>query len=148
MAQVPWDFVPPGLLIARRTSMMHPGWRRFLPDRSQFMLLVIVVIALVAGMGFVNLGIARNSALAANRTAHVRYDEALQQNDQLKRALTAAQRGENILQKAFDYFSLTLPGVTTLMLQPVAAKESTDGEAVRSSGPPFWGEWWQRLVKP
>ena len=44
--------------------MQHQGWRRFLPDRSQFMLLVIVVIALVAGMSFVNLGIARNSALA------------------------------------------------------------------------------------
>ena len=50
--------------------MQHQGWRRFLPDRSQFMLLVIVVIALVAGMSFVNLGITRNSALAQNRTAH------------------------------------------------------------------------------
>ena len=49
-----------------------------MPDRSQFMLLVIVVIALVAGMSFVNLGIARNSALALNQTAHVRYDEAQQ----------------------------------------------------------------------
>ena len=53
--------------------MQHQDWRRFLPDRSQFMLLVIVVIALVAGMSFVNLGIARNSALAQNQSRACTY---------------------------------------------------------------------------
>jgi len=128
--------------------MQHQGWRRFLPDRSQFMLLVIVVIALVAGMSFVNLGIARNSALAMNRTAHTRYDEAQQQNDLLKRTLTGVQRGENILPKAYDYFFLLPSGVTTVLLQPLEAKEASESEAARRTSPPFWGEWWQRLVNP
>jgi hypothetical protein len=127
--------------------MQHQGWRRFLPDRSQFMLLVIVVIALVAGMSFVNLGIARNSALAMNRASHARYDEAQQQNDLLKRILTGVQRGENILPKAYDYFFLLPAGVTTVLLQPIETPEA-DGEAARRTSPPFWGDWWQRLVNP
>ena len=128
--------------------MQHQGWRRFLPDRSQFMLLVIVVIALVAGMSFVNLGITRNGALAQNRTAHVRYDEAQQQNDLLKRTLTGVQRGENILPKAYDYFFLLPSGVTTVLLQTIEAKEADNGEAARHTSPPFWGDWWQLLVNP
>jgi hypothetical protein len=128
--------------------MQQQGWRRFLPDHSQFMLLVIVVIALVAGMSFVNLGIARNSALAMNRTAHAHYDEAQQQNVLLKRTLTGVQRGENILPKAYDYFFLQPAGVTTVLLQPVEAKEAAASAADRRTSPPFWGEWWQRLVNP
>jgi len=128
--------------------MQHQGWRRFLPDRSQFMLLVIVVIALVAGMSFVNLGIARNSALAQNGTAHARYDEAQQQNERLKRNLIAVQRGENVPSKAYDYFFMQPSGVTTVLLQPVEAKEAAESEAARRTAPPFWGDWWQRLVNP
>jgi hypothetical protein len=128
--------------------MQLQGWRRFLPDRSQSMLLVIVVIALVAGMSFVNLGITRNNALAMNRTAHARYDEAQQQNDLLKRALVGVQRGENILPKAYDYFFMQPSGVTTVLLQPVEAKETAESEAASRTAPPFWGEWWQRLVNP
>jgi hypothetical protein len=128
--------------------MQHQGWRRLLPDHSQFMLLVIVVIVLVAGMSFINLGIARNNALTMNRTAHARYNEAQQQNDLLKRTLTGVQRGENILPKAYEYFSWALPGVTTILLQPSEAKEAAEGEAAQRTNPPFWGEWWQRLVNP
>jgi len=128
--------------------MQHQSWRRFLPDRSQFMLLVIVVIALGAGMSFVNLGIARNSALTQNRIAHARYDEAQQQNDLLKRTLTGVQRGENVLPKAYDYFFLLPPGMTTVLLQPAEAQETADGEAARRTSPPFWGVWWQLLVNP
>ena len=128
--------------------MQHQGWRRVLPDRSQFMLLVIVVIALVAGMSFVNLGIARNSALALNQSAHARYDVTQQQNDLLKRTLTGVQRGENILPKAYDYFFLLPPGVTTVLLQPLEAKEAAADEAARRTSLPFWGDWWQLLVNP
>ena len=128
--------------------MQHQVWRRFLPDRSLFMLRVIVVIALVAGMSFMNLGISRNSALAMNRNAHARYDEAQQQNDLLQRTLAGVQRGENILPKAYDYYFPLPSGMTTVLLQPLEAKEAADGEAVQRTGPPFWGEWWQRLVNP
>jgi type II secretory pathway pseudopilin PulG len=129
--------------------MMQPqGWRRLLPERSQFMLLVIVVIALVAGMSFVNLGIARNSALAQNQTAHALYDEAQQQNERLKHNLVAVQRGENIPSKAYDYFFMQPSGVTTILLQPVEAQEAAESAAARRTAPPFWGDWWQRLVNP
>jgi hypothetical protein len=128
--------------------MQHQDWRRFLPDRSQFMLLVIVVIALVAGMSFVNLGIARNSALAQNQIAHARFDEAQQQNDRLNRNLIAVQRGENIPSKAYDYFFMQPSGVTTVLLQPIEANEAADSEAARRTSPPFWGDWWQLLVNP
>ena len=128
--------------------MQHQDWRRFLPDRSQFMLLVIVVIALVAGMSFVNLGIARNSALTQNQAVHALFDEAQQQNDRLNRNLIAVQRGENIPPKAYDYFFMQPSGVTTVLLQPIEANEAADSEAARRTSPPFWGDWWQLLVNP
>jgi hypothetical protein len=128
--------------------MQHQGWRRFVPDRSQFMLLVIVVIALVAGMSFVNLGIARNSALTQNQAVHALFDEAQQQNDRLDRILIAVQRGENIPSKAYDYFFMQPAGVTTVLLQPIEAKEAAESEAARRTAPPFWSDWWQRLVNP
>ncbi len=128
--------------------MIQPSWRRFLPDRSQFLLLVVVVIVLIAGISFVNLGFARNAALANNRTAHTRLDEQVQQKTLLIRALEAAQRGDNILPKAYEYFAWALPGVTTVEIQPAPTAESDNRSGAQRAGPPYWGDWWQRLVKP
>ncbi len=128
--------------------MIQAGWRRFLPDRSQFMYLVVVVIVLVAGMSFANLGIAKNAALAANRAVHAQSDEAQEQHSLLERALDAAQRGENIVPKAFDYFFLTPAGVTTVLVQPAPPEEGESGSKGLRSAPPYWLDWWQRLVQP
>ncbi len=122
--------------------------RRFLPDRSQLTLLLVVVIVLVAGMGFVNLGVARNAASSANRTAHAQYDEQLQQSRLLTGALEAAQRGDNIVPKAYDYFAWTLPGVTTVEIQSVPEEESGSTGKTPRAGPPYWSDWWQFLIKP
>jgi hypothetical protein len=128
--------------------MVHQGWRRFLPDRSQLMLLVIVVIALVAGVSFVNLGIAHKSALAAREMAVARYDEIQQQHVLLVRTLEAAQRGENILPKAYDYFFMTPPGIITVLIEPAEPAPAPGVAGARTSGPPYWGDWWQHLVNP
>jgi hypothetical protein len=128
--------------------MVQQGWRRFLPDRSQFMLLVIVVMGLVAGVSFVNLGITRNTALAANRIAHERLAEAQEQNVLLGQALVSAQQGDNIPPKAYEYYGEARPGVTTFEIQPVAPGEAADGAGAQRAGPPFWGDWWERLVNP
>jgi hypothetical protein len=128
--------------------MQHQDWRRFLPDRSQLMLLVMVVIVLAAGMSFVNLGIARNNALATNRAAHARYEEAVRQNELLNGSLAAVQREENVVPKAFDYFKWSLPGTTTIVLEPAEAGTETEGEQSLRPTPPFWGQWWRRLVNP
>jgi hypothetical protein len=112
------------------------------------MLLMIVVIALVAGVSFVNLGLARNAALAANQIAHARYDEAARQNKLLVEALASAQQGQNVLPKAYDYFSLTPPDVMTIEIKPAVSDEDATAGWPRRSGPPYWDDWWQRLVKP
>jgi hypothetical protein len=128
--------------------MIQPGWRRFLPDRSQLMLLVIVVMGLAAGVSFVNLGITRNTVLAANRIAHERLAEAQEQNVLLGQALASAQQGENILPKAYEYYGETRPGVMTFEIKPVAPDAAADGAGAQRAGPPFWGDWWERLIHP
>ena len=128
--------------------MMQSSWRRFLPDRSRFMILMVVVIVLVAGMSFVNLGFAKNAARTANRSVHAQYDEALQQRDLLQRALAGAQRGENIVPKAYDYFFLTPAGVTTVLVEPAAEETSRSESVDRRSSAPFWLDWWQHLAQP
>ncbi len=128
--------------------MVQQGWRRFLPDRSQFVLLAIVVMGLVAGVSFVNLGIARNAVWTANQIAHTRYEEAQRQHGMLVEALEGAQQGENILPKAYEYFVLTPVGVTTILIKFVTPGENVDGIGSRRAGPPFWGDWWEHLVEP
>ncbi|MDQ1301713.1 MAG: hypothetical protein QG637_1635 [Chloroflexota bacterium] len=128
--------------------MVHQGWRRFLLDRSQFMLLAIVVMGLVAGVSFVNLGIARNSVWTANQVAHARYEEAQRQHAMLVETLENAQRGENIPPKAYDYFALAPAEVTTILIELVTPGENVDGPGAHRVGPPFWGVWWERLVNP
>jgi hypothetical protein len=112
------------------------------------MVLVVVVIVLVAGMSFANLGITKNAALATNRAAHAQHDEALEQRSLLGQALDAAQRGENIVPKAFDYFVLTPPGETTVLVRPALAEESGSESKALRSAPPYWIDWWQRLAQP
>ena len=128
--------------------MIQPGWRRFLPDRSQFMLLVIVVMGLVAGVSFVNLGITRNTALASNRIAHERLAEAQQQNVSLEQALVSAQQGDNIPPKAYEYYGEARPGVTTFEIRAGGAGRCGGWAGAQQAGPPFWGDWWERLVNP
>ncbi|MEJ5200032.1 MAG: hypothetical protein WHX53_14000 [Anaerolineae bacterium] len=127
--------------------MIRPGWRRFLPDRSQLIWLATIMIGLVAGVSFINLSVARNAAVAANRAVHARYAQAQQQHEALVQALAAAQRGEQIVPKAYDYFSLTPAGVTTVLIKPVAPVSAIESEGERG-GPPYWATWWQRLAQP
>lgn len=127
--------------------MIRPGWRRFLPDRSQLIWLATVMIGLVAGVSFINLSVARNAAMAANRAAHMRYAQAQQQHEALVQALAAAQKSEQILPKAYDYFSLTPAGVTTVVIKPVASVSAAGSEG-EHGGPPYWQTWWQRLTQP
>jgi len=128
--------------------VIQRGWRRFLPDRSQLMLLVIVVMGLVAGVSFVNLGITRNTVLAENRVAHEQLAEAQQQNRGLTEALASAQRGENIPPKALAYYNEAPAGVMTFEIKPATPSDASTGAGARQSGPPFWGDWWKHLVKP
>lgn len=128
--------------------MAHPGWRRFLFARSQLMLLALALIGLAAGISFVNLGIAYNAASAANRTAHAQLAEAQQQQAMLIQALNEAEQDAHITPKAYDYFAQTPPGVTTVLIKPVVSGAAADQPDGQRSGPPFWGDWWERLVNP
>jgi type II secretory pathway pseudopilin PulG len=112
------------------------------------MLLAIVVMGVVAGVSFVNLGVRRNAALAAHRAAHEQLAEAQQQQAMLTQKLGEAQQGAHILPKAYDYFAETPPGVTTILLKPAAPAEQTADAAGRRGGPPFWADWWKALVEP
>lgn len=124
--------------------MTRRRWRHLLPDRVRLIWLVTISIGLIGGVSFVNLSVARNAAIVANRTAHARYAEAQKQHEALVEALKAAQRGEHVLPKAYDYFSLTPAGVTTVLLKPTAA-DAAEGAEKTPDGPPYWQTWWQRL---
>ncbi len=127
--------------------MIRSKWQGFRPDRLQWLWLATLLIGLVAGVSFINLSVARNAALVANRAAHARYVQAQQQHEALVQALAAAQQGEQILPKAYDYFSLTPAGVTTVLIKPVAPVTAEELRE-KSGEPPYWQTWWQRLAQP
>ena len=128
--------------------MASQGWRRFLPERSQVILLLIVVIVLLASGSFVNLGFAHSAAVAANRTARAQYDQMRRQQDRLLEALPAAQRGENILPKAYDYFFLTPAGAVNILLQPAPGESEANKGTMTAAVGPYWDDWWQHLTQP
>jgi len=122
---------------------------RYLPDRSQLMLLAGVLIVLFAAVSFVNLAIAKSSALAKERTMRAQLEQAREQNARLQRALGQAQAGQNVMPKAYEYFGMTLPGVT--MVLPEEAPSSEPVGPIREEPPPahpFWLDWWERWRSP
>jgi|YNPBryantNP2012_1023418.scaffolds.fasta_scaffold06624_4 hypothetical protein len=124
--------------------MMRRGWRRLVLERARLIGLATIAIGLIAGVSFLNLSVAHNAAVVANRAAHARYAEAQQQREALVRALEAAQRGEQVLPKAYDYFSLTPAGVTTVLIRPTAPDGAVEAKEAPDA-PPYWWTWWQRL---
>jgi hypothetical protein len=121
---------------------------RFLPDRSQLMLLAGVLIVLFGAVSFVNLAIAKSAALAKERSVQVQLEQARQQNARLQRALQQAQAGQNVMPKAYEYFGMTLPGVT--MVLPETPQDETIGPIWQEPAPeqPIWLQWWERFRNP
>jgi hypothetical protein len=121
---------------------------RFLPDRSQLMLLAGVLIVLFGAVSFVNLAIAKSAALAKERSVQVQLEQARQQNARLQRALQQAQAGQNVMPKAYEYFGMTLPGVT--MVLPETPEDTTVGPVWQEPPPaePIWLQWWERFRNP
>ena len=121
---------------------------RFLPDRSQLILLASVVIVLFAAVSFVNLAIAKSAALAKERTLQAQLEQAREQHERLQRALQQAQAGQNVMPKAYEYFGMTLPGVT--MVLPEEPGDETVGPILQEppAAQPFWLQWWERWRNP
>ena len=132
--------------------MAQQRWQRFLPERSQLLLLLVVLAVILALVGFINLAIIKSAALAENQAARVRLERAQDQNQRLSQALIEGQQGQNVPSKGWDYFRLTLPGVTVVV--PASEAPLLDAGATAlaaqqgAAGPPFWAEWLKRLVKP
>jgi len=132
--------------------MTQQRWQRFLPERSQWLLLLVVLAVIFALVGFINLAIIKSTALAENQAARVRLDRAKDQGQRLRDALVVGQQGQNVPSKGWDYFRLTPPGVTVVAPASEAAL-SVMGEVAltgqkHAAGPPFWADWLKRLVKP
>ncbi|PKO22822.1 MAG: hypothetical protein CVU38_07385 [Chloroflexi bacterium HGW-Chloroflexi-1] len=140
--------------------MSQQRWRRFLPERSQFLLLGVVLAVIFALVGFINLAIIKSSTLVENQGARVRLERAQDQSQRLQGALGEAQQGQNIPIKGWEYYRLTPPEVTVVMPAPEAAPEAASeaaplaaGETAalghrHAAGPPYWADWLKRLVKP
>jgi len=132
--------------------MTQQRWQRFLPERSQLLLLLVVLAVIFALVGFINLAIIKGTALAENQAARGRLDRAEDQSQRLWHALFAGQQGQNVPSKGWDYFRVTPPGVTVVVPASEAAL-SAAGEAAltaqkHAAGPPFWADWLKHLVKP
>ena len=103
---------------------------------------------MAAVISFANLGLVRNRTEAANREVHVRYDALAHQNRLLKSGLEGAQRGENVVLDAYRYFGLRWPGVTTVDILSSDIGENAVQRGTQRSQPPYWSDWWQRLLQP
>jgi type II secretory pathway pseudopilin PulG len=128
--------------------MFLQRWRRFLPERSQLIILVGVLAILYAGVAFVNLAMAKSAALRENQAAQTKVDALQEQQQRLRLALGEAQQGYNIEPRARQYFNLGRKGEKAVVLQPVAPATAPETAPQPASGPPYWTEWWKRLTEP
>ncbi|MCX6027710.1 MAG: hypothetical protein NT169_00185 [Chloroflexi bacterium] len=128
--------------------MSRGRWWRFLPDRSQLMLLAGVLIAVVTTVGFVNLTIARSAVQAELRADQARVAQLLEQKLRLQDELARDQQGENVAPRAEEYFDRKPPDTTTVFPEAVATPDAAAGKRDQPSGPPYWAEWWKRLTQP
>jgi len=128
--------------------MSRGGWWRFLPDRSQLMLLAGVLIAVVTTVGFVNLAIARGAAQTELRAQEARVAQLREQNLRMQDELVRAQSDENAERRATDYFNRVRPGTTLVLPEAVPTPAAPVVGRRRPSGPPYWAEWWKRLTQP
>jgi hypothetical protein len=126
--------------------MTSKRWR-FLPDRSQALLVVGVLLALFFIVSFANLALARSNALAERNAALTRRGVAAERNHNLRTALDAAQRDMHIPAQAEIYFGETVPG--NVSVRPLPEDASPGRSNGNSQGaPPFWENWWERLTQP
>ena len=93
---------------------MRQGLGRFLPERSQLMLLVGVFVVLFAAAGFVNLAVTKSEALASRRHEQQQRDQMLDRKYALSDALGDAQQGRHIPKTALGFFQLVPPGMTVV----------------------------------
>lgn len=125
--------------------MSQEGWRRYLPDRSQLVLLAVVLAALFALVSFINLAVAKSAALAGRQAVLDQISQLEERNQRLRSTLSDDQNGKNIVQKALQYFGLVARGQRVVLPQG----SSVDGPTRNHpAGPPFWLEWWKLLVMP
>jgi len=128
--------------------MNQQRWQRFLPDRSQLMLVVSVLLVVFALVSFINLAIVKGSVGAKQRSVKAQLDQARERQRMLRTTLERDQQGCNILPKAQDYYNLTLPNVTVVVPKPEATPDVPGGEHDFRKGPPYWADWWEQLSQP
>jgi hypothetical protein len=121
---------------------------RFLPDRSQFMLLIGVFVILFAAAGFINLALTKSEALAARRVAQQKYDQLGSRNLALKDALGEAQQGLHIEPMAMKFFGLVPPGFEVITAAPEDPIPEIETGSPFPLGPPYWEEWFKKLLQP
>jgi hypothetical protein len=107
-------------------------------DRSQLILLSGAALIVVALVGFAQLAVEKNAAMAANQEAQALFDNQAEQNRLLKSTLEQARMGERIAPKAFEYFDSVAPGVTIIRPEAPAQPEAPAETAAPAEDRPEW----------
>ena len=128
--------------------VMRRDLSRFLPERSQFLLLIGVFVVLFAAGGFFNLALTKSEALAERRAAQDKYDGLLNRNGALKYALGEAQQDRHIESIALRFFGLVYPGVTVITAAPENPAAGAEADQAGPTGPPYWEQWFEKLFQP
>jgi len=121
-------------------------WPRISLGRGQITLLAGLLIVLAATIAFADLTVAKNAALAQKQAAQGKHDQAQAQRALLQDDLNRAQRGDSVESDAQTQFNLYRQGVRIVM--PAAKPAPSAAERDQPVGPPYWGEWWKRLIEP
>ena len=119
---------------------------QILPDRSQWLILVIIVGIIVALLGFGNIAILKAQATARRAVADSKQAQLLSQKDMLEERIYQAQQRQNIERRGYDYFRRTMPDVTVVV--PETASGGLSKPVPMPSSPPHWLEWIRMMALP
>ncbi len=136
------------LELPRGNAMDTQRWLRFLPGRSHLLLLAGAAAVVVFAFGFVDLTVTRQALQNRYDRAATRVERLEQQNVQLQLGLNRAQEGQNLPDRAWQYFGKVPRGASVIVVEPETASEIAPAAAQQTEPKPFWTDLWERLTQP
>ncbi len=123
-------------------------WLRFLPGRSYLLLLACVAAVVVFAFAFVDLAVTRQALQGRYERAVTKVERLEQQNIRLQQGLNRDQQGQNLPDRAWQYFGKVPPGASVIVVEPEAAPQAAPETTQKAESQPFWADLWERLTQP
>ncbi len=128
--------------------MATQRWLRYLPGRSHLLLFACLAAVVVFVFGFLDLAVTGQALQNRYDRAAAKVERLELQNTQLQQGLTRAQEGQNLPDRAWQYFGKVPAGASIIVVDPETAPAAAPAAAQPAEKQPFWADLWNRLTQP